>query len=84
MLVKELFGSSKEVNIKACIMTRNGNTWSGTSDYYSAKELSKWYGNCKCVNETYEDDDGGYIRLVNSLNIYAKKNYYKKIMKKRK
>ncbi len=84
MLVKELL---KESNAKSINTHIGDNESSYLLGFFSASELIKWYGNCECKKEEYEDfeeDDGEvFCFTFKYIVIYTDKDYRDEILKER-
>ncbi len=84
MTVKELLKDSTSKSINTHIGDKESSYLLG---FFSASELIKWYGNCECEEEEYEefeeDDDGAFCFTIKYLVIYTDKDYRDKILKER-
>ena len=84
MLVKELLKESNAKSINTHIGDERCNYLMG---FFSAKELIKYYGECECKQETYEDleqdVDSEVIINFRFLIIYSDDNYSDEILKER-
>ena len=81
MLVKERYATRNDQCVKTHLSCGGG----GIVGFYTAAELTKWYGDCECSIEGYEKDYGdGAIAWRTFLLIQTDKNYDKEIMEARK
>ena len=83
MLVKELLKESNAKSINTHIGDKESSYLLG---FFSASELIKWYGNCECKEDEYEEleeDDGEVWFTFNYLVIYTDKDYRDEILKER-